>query len=576
MVGCAYEERLMSNMAWRVRIDTVEGAPCGAGILVSADLVLTCAHVVGQLASVHVTFPGRAGQLPATVVWRGPWRRQGDRGDVALVELDSRVQDDPCEFAGLDALQPRGGHSSYELRALGFPRDHGDDGIHVTLHASVDRLLGQEWLQAEIEQPHLQRLDQGFSGAGLWLPESGQVAGMITDAILKGEGGYIGRMLPLTTIRQYWEGIDDLLPLPWMERRPREALRAAVDGAAVATSLRRVLETAFPAFQRPREFETPWAAIRYVGESMLGAHRLRLFLSKLTPCLDGNSRTRLVSWARCWAPDWTEVFEQARTPATSVVVTLRTPTRNGKTHVELSARALVDGAWASHAETLKVRRDRVQAGAEKLITSQVSQLYDPRWMLEFAVPQDDLGLPFDEWHFREPGAERPLPMRSVPLVVWDVARLDPRNFFASARTRQRWQTLRDRGKTLLELVNCEQAYGFEDFRSWLDADENMCALAYACSPKKEWLEAAVGVGIPVMVWSRRNCPGGASAHHAHEEFFRQITAALSTTRPDDLPVEVMRLRKQARSPEIGREDHHGRRLTLFRDDPARLPDPPLG
>lgn len=567
----------MSGMGWRVRIDTVWGEPCGAGILVSAGRVLTCAHVVGQLASVHVTFPGGASRLPATVVWRGPWQRQGDRGDVALVELDSTVREDSCEFAALDALEPGEGHTSYELRALGFPRDHDHDGIHVTLHASIDQLLGQEWLQAEIEQPHLQRLDQGFSGAGLWLPESGQVVGMITDAVLKGEGGgYIGRMLPLTTIRQYWEGIDDFLPLSWMERRPREALRVAVDGAVVTISLRRVLETAFPTFQRPREFETAWAAIRYVGEAMLGADRLRLFLSKLTPCLDGNARARLVNWARCWAPDWTEEFEQVRTPVTSVVIMLRTPTKNGKTHVELSARTLVDGVWASQAETLKVRRDRLQAGAEKLITSQVSQLHDPRWMLEFAVPQDELGLPFDEWHFREPGAERPLPMRSVPLVVWDIARLDPRNFFVSSRTRERWQTLHDRGKTLLELVNCQQAYGFEDFRAWLDADENICALAFACSPRKEWLEAAIGVGIPVMVWPRCNCPGGASAHHVHEEFFRHITAALSAAYPDELPVEVMRLRKQARSPTGGGEHHHGRRLTLFRDEPARLPDAPLG
>ena len=32
----------------------------------------------------------------------------------------------------------------------------------------------------------------------------------------------------LTTIRRYWEAIDDLLPLPWMDFQPRAELREAV------------------------------------------------------------------------------------------------------------------------------------------------------------------------------------------------------------------------------------------------------------------------------------------------------------------------------------------------------------
>lgn len=567
----------MTEMGWRARIDTVEGTPSGAGLLVSARQVLTCAHVVDGLTEIRVTLSGVAGadQLPAKVAWRGPWRRSGDCGDIALVELASPVLVEACEFSGLDALKPLPGRTSYELRALGFLQHHDVDGIHVTLQTSDDRLLRGEWLQIDVSQAHLQSLSKGFSGAGAWIPESGRVAGVITDAVLNDDGsGFIGRMLPLSTIRRYWEGIDDLLPLSWLELQPRQELRAAVAGATVTADLGKVFKMAFPMFLRMPDFQTPWAAIRYVGECVSGDDRLQLFLSKLMVYMDGSARSRLTDWARRWLPVAVDEFQRAKAPVTSIVIMLRTPTRNGKTHVELTARPLIDGLWAAKPNKITVRRDQLQAKTEKVVTAQVSQLPSHDWMIEFAVQPDEMSLPFEEWRFREPRASWPRPMRSVPVVVWHVARLDPGNF-ASYRVRQRWRTLRDRGKTILAVVRCQLPYDFEEFRDWLDADTKLCALAYAVSPKREWLEAALDIGIPVMVWSRGDCPATGEAHDAHEAFLSQITAALSATDPDKLPAEVMRLRKEARSPVSGNERHHGRNLTLFWDDPARLPDPPL-
>lgn len=567
----------MSGMGWRARINTVEGAPRGAGLLVSASQVLTCAHVVDGLTGVSVTFSGlaEADPLPAKVAWRGPWRRSGDRGDIAVVELSSPARVEACEFSGLDTLKPFPGRTSYELRALGFPQHHDGDGIHVTLRTSGDRMLREEWLQIDVPQAHLQSLSEGFSGAGAWIPDSGRVAGVITNAVLNEDGsGFIGRMLPLSTIRRYWEGIDDLLPLSWLEPQPRQELRAAVSGAAVTADLGRVFKMAFPTFLRSPDFQTPWAAIRYVGECVPGDDRLRLFLSKLMAYLDSSARSRLTDWARRWLPEAVDEFRRTEAPVTSIVIMLRTPTRNGRTHVELTAGPLIDGLWAAKPYKLTVRRDQIQAKAEKVVTSQVSQLPSPDWMIEFAVRPGEMSLPFEEWQFREPGASWSRPMRSVPVVVWDVARLDPRNF-ASHRVRQRWRTLRGRGKTMLAAVHCQLPYDFEEFRNWLDADTELCALAYAISPKREWLEAALDIGIPVMVWSRRDCPASGEAHDAHEMFLRQISTALSAADPDKLPAEVMRLRKEARSPVSGNEHHHGRHLTLYWDDPARLPDPPL-
>lgn len=577
MVAGIREDRLVSGMGWRARIDTAAGAPRGAGLLVSAVQVLTCAHVVDGLTGVGVTFSGlaEADPLPAKVAWRGPWRRSGDRGDIAVVELARPAPVEACELSGLDALRPLPGRTSYELSALGFPPDHDDDGIHVTLRTSDDRLLREEWLQIDVPQAHLEGLSKGFSGAGAWIPESRQVAGVITDAVLNDDGsGFIGRMLPLSTIRRYWEGIDDLLPLSWLEPQPRQDLRAAVAGATATADLGKVFKMTFPTFLRSPDFQTPWAAIRYVGECVPGDDRLRLFLSKLMAYLDGSARSRLTDWARRWLPEAVDEVQRAKDPVASIVIMLRTPTRNGKTHVELTARPLIDGLWAAKPYKRPVPRDQLQAKTEKVITSQVSQLPNPDWMIEFAVQPDEMNLPFEEWQFWEPGASRSRPMRSVPVVVWHVARLDPGNF-ASYRVRQRWRTLRGRGKTMMTKVRCQLAYDFEEFRNWLEFDTELCALAYAVSPKREWLEAALDTGIPVMVWCRRDCTASGEAHDAHETFLSQISAALSATDPDKLPAEVMRLRKEARSPVSGNERHHGRNLTLYWDDPARLPDPPL-
>ncbi|MGV9884626.1 hypothetical protein ACWDVB_36360, partial [Streptomyces sp. NPDC003379] len=140
-------------------------------------------------------------------------------------------------FAPLDLLRPREGRSAHELRALGFPFGHDKDGTHVTPRTSADRLLGQEWLEVDVEQAHPQRLGEGFSGAAVYDPRTGLVVGIVTDAVLDGDQeGYIGRMLPPDTIRGHWEGLDALLPRlksslgsehpgsgPWQRGRPARA-----------------------------------------------------------------------------------------------------------------------------------------------------------------------------------------------------------------------------------------------------------------------------------------------------------------------------------------------------------------
>ncbi|MFB7213205.1 hypothetical protein [Streptomyces sp. NPDC056255] len=84
----------------RVRIFSVHGDVAGAGFLVAADLVCTCAHIVEEALDLPAPVgeaPGRAGEsrLPAPV--RRPSARAGvvswrhGRSDVALLRLGRPV-----------------------------------------------------------------------------------------------------------------------------------------------------------------------------------------------------------------------------------------------------------------------------------------------------------------------------------------------------------------------------------------------------------------------------------------------------------------------------------------------------
>jgi vWA-MoxR associated protein C-terminal domain/vWA-MoxR associated protein middle region (VMAP-M) 8/Trypsin-like peptidase domain len=569
----------MTRATWLTRIDSVNGAIRGAGLVVSPGQVLTCAHVVDGLDRVMVAFPElpEAESAQASVTWRGPWQRLGDPGDIALLRLDAMPTGvTACEFADLDALRPRPGWVNYLLRGRGFPRNLDANGDYVTVTSSSDRMVGNEWLQTDAAEAHLQPLARGFSGAGLYLPETGKVVGMLTDSVLDGDGGgRTGRMLPLSTIRRYWAELDDLLPLSWLDSpRCRAELRAAVANAVVATDLRAVIASALP-LRCWDELRTPWEAIRFVGESVLSDDGLRKFLMALAPYLDAVPRSRLIAWAGRWRADWVLDIGRCQPPVTSIVVTLRTPTRNGKTHVEVAARPWVNGQWTAPEESATVRRSQIKQKAEQLISAQVSKIRPARLMVEFAVRADDLALPFDEWSYQEPGASRPLPLRTVPVVVSNLARLDPGGTTASARVGDRWRVLIDARATSLEPVDCCVPYGYEEFRDWLYADEKIGALAYASTPRRDWLDAALDVGVPVMLWCRGGCQEDGGEHDAHMLLLHDLVAALAAADPRALPAEVTRLRKQAMKPGAS-EKQYGRYLTLYWDNPARLPDPPLG
>ncbi|MCX4851395.1 trypsin-like peptidase domain-containing protein [Streptomyces sp. NBC_00893] len=168
----------------QVRICSAAGEVVGAGFLIAADVVCTCAHVVARALGiadervpnkpVDLDFPLLGGRPPAraTVV---SWRRGG--ADVALLRLDGAIEGArPVPLVdGTDVW----GHT---FRAFGYPAG-ADGGVWAsgTLRAGQ----GSGWVQMEAQEPG-PRIVGGFSGSPVWDDLQDGVVGM-TVAAHRGE-----------------------------------------------------------------------------------------------------------------------------------------------------------------------------------------------------------------------------------------------------------------------------------------------------------------------------------------------------------------------------------------------------
>jgi hypothetical protein len=557
----------MDGWGWRARVETESGAVLGAGFLVSSDHVLTCAHVVKGQVRARVTFPGADGAAAAAdVVPCGAWAGVDDEGDVAVLRLDAPVGIKPARFAAGDALR---GRSKTELGAYGFPRNKEHSGSVVSLSTRPDMDLRQEWWQLDVPAAHLESLKHGFSGAAVYLVDTGEVVGMVTDTD-RTVDGRSGRMLPLRSIRRHWEDIDDYLELGWLTAPDRRRLREIVRDAACAIPLSDVYRAAFPGFPEVRRFRSAWDAIRYVAEEILEPDGLPRFLVALSRHVDDNVRRRLLEWlGRAPGTHGARGAGPAGAAPTSVIVRVDRMTRGDV--YELSVFTLVDGVPGPYRGPIEVRRDELRDRVEEVLPEMYGMLQGRDWIIEFALPVSLFNEPFETWYLEK---DTGIFMRSYPVVVRDVQRMNPRSIRRDL-TWKRWRRLRRRGTTLPHRVDCRVAYTDEQFQDWLDAEAECCVLAYAAAPARGRLNAALNAGIPVMLWPRRAC---ADETHGDDcgggRTLRALVAAITDDDPDRVPTTVMNLRKQARAPQAD-EHHPGRELALLWDDPARLPDPPL-
>ncbi|MFE4976009.1 trypsin-like peptidase domain-containing protein [Kitasatospora sp. NPDC056651] len=201
------------------------GLVVGAGFLVAADLLVTCAHVLadggyGPGDVVTLAFP-RADGAPEVAgrVLEGSWR-ESDEQDVALVRLDRPVEMEPlrlgsavgarghrvCSF-GFPVQAPPGGHFGYAT-AGGILPDDGKVGELLQLTGAND-------------------LTQGFSGGPVLDEVTGLVVGMLTSiapADGHNRGQEIAYATPTSVLRRVRSALNEPRELDELDVSPYRAL----------------------------------------------------------------------------------------------------------------------------------------------------------------------------------------------------------------------------------------------------------------------------------------------------------------------------------------------------------------
>ncbi|MFD0271801.1 trypsin-like peptidase domain-containing protein [Streptomyces sp. NPDC127106] len=181
-----------------------DGSVAGAGFLVAADVLVTCAHVVLAAGSepggrVLLAFPRAAGSdgLEGEVLperWRAP-----DDEDVAFVRLSGTP--------GGPAVLPLGsaeGCRGHEFRSFGFATQAPLEG-HFGFGKVGDLLPSSGRAGARIQLTEANGLTTGFSGGPIFDEETGLVIGMLTEITAPdalGRGHDIAYATPSQVLRE--------------------------------------------------------------------------------------------------------------------------------------------------------------------------------------------------------------------------------------------------------------------------------------------------------------------------------------------------------------------------------------
>ncbi|XRQ11849.1 trypsin-like peptidase domain-containing protein [Actinomadura welshii] len=550
----------MDDWQWRAWVGHPAGGRLGAAFLVTESRLLTCAHTVHGLDEVRVGFPGLLEDLPAAVVRCSEWRRPGDTGDVALLELHEAVPLSPARLAAPEEVHARTPES--EFGVWGFPRRSDGGERHATVSTSPRWGREQEWW--ELRTKGSDALEEGYSGSAVYDAGTGEVIGMVTNAELRGDRADLGWMLPVGGIRRYWEPLDDLLPLRWLTAEARRELRRTLDGVRFTDPLAADLERVVG---RPAVggFRSAWGSVRFVAEGW-PRERLVRYLTAVGRHLPGPRQRRLTAWSARHLPGAAPAA--AHHGPASVIVRLERATFDNA--FDVTVHTWIDGAEGPSRGTERVGERRVRAAVEAGVAELAPALFGRDWMIEFAVPESWLGKPFEQWYL---DPRNRIQMRRYPVVVRDVERLRP-DSFRRDQAHHRWRLLTERGRSDPRPIACDAPRRGSDFQDWLEAHVDFCVLVYGSRPVKNWLTAALNNGIPVMLWTRTPCDSSSHGDCRGHRVLDELTAAVHDRHPDELPRVALALRKEAL---LAPKDkpHCGRDLTLLWDDPSRLPDPPL-
>ncbi|MEU7566766.1 serine protease [Streptomyces fradiae] len=193
---------------WAVRIRRADGEIAGAGVLLSRDRVLTCAHVVTPGEPVTAEFVGAAGgrapggRVPAVTarVDEGAYvpealdADQDPRGDVALLRLDRpRPAREPVTLHRLSA-------PNRTVRMYGFPHEYNGG---VWFRATIVGGWGRDGQVQLVPATPGEAAAPGCSGAGVVDDRTGAVIGIVLTSVADRLGNAFSSMSPAETIVQH-------------------------------------------------------------------------------------------------------------------------------------------------------------------------------------------------------------------------------------------------------------------------------------------------------------------------------------------------------------------------------------
>ncbi|MET9358772.1 serine protease [Streptomyces sp. NPDC006617] len=205
----------MTTPSWAVRIRGADGEIAGAGILLTPQWVLTCAHVVDRTAdAMTAEFVGAVGHgVPAV-----PARLERDAyvpetldadgdpsGDVALLRLERpRPVEETVRLHRLSA-------PNREVRMYGFPYEHNGG---IWFRATAVGVCGRDGQVQLIPASPGELASPGCSGAGVADSDTGEVIGMVLSGQEDRHGNRFSFMSPVETIVRHLPRLDDVTTGP--------------------------------------------------------------------------------------------------------------------------------------------------------------------------------------------------------------------------------------------------------------------------------------------------------------------------------------------------------------------------
>jgi vWA-MoxR associated protein C-terminal domain/Trypsin-like peptidase domain len=587
-MGTGYQTHPEAD-AWIAAIHATEDdfTPAGSGIVLDELRILTCHHVIKNLADRWISFPkaqGKASQARRRVSRVIPPDGHGDIRDVAILVLAEPVPAG-VTAAPLSFPEPTGlvGNRWW---AFGFP----SDSLGSSAGGHVSAALAHGWVRLLRESAD--PIERGFSGGGLWCPEYQGVVGIVGQ--VDGEPGG-GRAITLDQADQAFPG---------------QNLRALA--APEVVELARSLAGRPDALSIIHEVLDRTPAVAPLGATIV---QLLAWMHELVQPSGEDSLLQQVS----------ELAEQrASTPAQAAsaqedasddppagdpcLLIAIEPSPFDEKSFSLSVTLFSAGPRGKPQEVGSPFGSLPEL--RKLVRTMLPPILDARRdmpLIEFAVPARLLGEDFDQWPMQGrpdgPPAEDYRVGDRYPVVVRDLDRMDPA--YGSVKGRYMWES---RWRLLLAGEGSPQGLMHEvelqrmaDLRaaaafSWLrdalwGATGNavlvllppslLPASARGARPGKaitESLRAGFDAGMPAAIWLRHPFP---RKHHATSASVRRDEddrsylvkvldqAARGPSRLlRDLPRLVWSLRLEARLSQ-GPGSHPGQRLSLLWADPGR-------